>query len=195
MSIKSEKEKMLSGEFYSCMDKELTELRMRSRKLCKEFNDCCPDDEEKRTGILRKILNFDDEITFLVCEPVIFDYGFTTKIGKYSYVNHNGMFNDNGGVTIGDYTMIGPNCSFYTAVHPLDAESRVYPFPSDNEKGEKALPIKIGNRCWIAGSVVILPGVTIGDDSVIGAGSVVASDIPSGVLAYGNPCKVIRKIK
>ena len=194
MTEKTPKEKMLSGEAYSCVDAELNALRMQSRQLCKAFNDCRPEESEKKGEILRKLLNV-EAIGFDIGEPITFDYGFLTHIGHDVFINHNATFNDNGGITIGDYTMIGPNCSFYTAVHPLDAESRVYSLPTDTEKWERALPITIGKRCWLGGNVVVLPGVTIGDDAVIGAGSVVTHDIPGGMVAVGNPCRVIKPVK
>lgn len=90
-------------------------------------------------------------------------------------------------ITFGDYVMVGPNCGFYTALHPLDSETRITLL-------ESAKPITVGHRVWIGGNVTVLPGVSIGDDSVIGAGSVVTKDIPSGVIAAGNPCKILRKI-
>lgn len=193
MTEKTPLEKMLSGEPYSCLDARLEALRMQARRLSRAFNDCLPDEGEKKDEILRKLLQV-EEIRFGICEPITFDYGFTTHIGHDVFINHNATFNDNGGITIGDYTMIGHNCSFYTAVHPLDAESRVYALPTDNEKWEQAKPITIGKRCWLGGNVVVLPGVTIGDDAVIGAGSVVTGDIPGGTVAAGNPCRVIKKV-
>lgn len=190
----TQKEKMLAGEPYSCLDSELEALRRKAGHLCKEYNDCWPDESEKKNAILRELLQVED-IRFGLCEPITFDYGFSTRIGHDVFINHNATFNDNGGITIGDYTMVGHNCSFYTAVHPLDAESRVYALPTDTEKWERALPITIGKRCWIGGNAVVLPGVTIGDDVVIGAGSVVTKDIPSGMVAAGNPCRVLKPVK
>lgn len=191
----TEKEKMLSGEPYCSLDSELSALRMRARKLCREYNDSWPDEDERRNEILRTLMGVDGAVSFGLCEPIMFEYGYFTKIGQAVFINHNSYFMDNGGITIGDYTMVGPNCAFYTGAHPLDAESRVYALPSGKPKWEKALPISIGKRCWIGGSVVVLPGITIGDDVVIGAGSVVTKDIPSGVVAAGNPCRVLKKIE
>lgn len=194
MIEKTAKEKMLAGEPYSCIDSELDKLRLSARRLCKKYNDCWPDETEKRNEILKELFDTDD-ITFSILEPIWFDYGFATKIGKDVYISHNVTFNDNGGITIGDYSMIGPNSSFYTSIHPLDADSRIYSLPTKTEKWERTKPITIGKRCWIGGNVIVLPGVTIGDDVVIGAGSVVTKDIPSGVVAIGNPCHVIKTIE
>lgn len=115
------------------------------------------------------------------------DYGFNIKVGKNFYSNHNLVILDCAEVRFGDNVFIGPNCGFYTAIHPIDAGQRKMEI-------EWAKPIKVGNDVWFGGSVTVLPGVTIGDNVVIGAGSVVVKDIPSGVVAVGNPCKPIRKI-
>ncbi len=115
------------------------------------------------------------------------DYGYNIEIGENFYANHNLIILDGSKVQFGDNVFIAPNCSFYTAGHPLDAERR-------NKGLEYAKPIKVGNNVWIGGNVIVLPGVTIGDNTVIGAGSVVNKDIPSNVVAVGNPCKVIKQL-
>ena len=113
--------------------------------------------------------------------------GYYTSIGKSTFINHNAYLMDGGGISIGHHCFIGPNCGMYTAIHALNSKQR-------NDGIEKALPIKIGNNCWIGADVTILPGVCIGDYTVIGAKSVVTKDIPSNVVALGNPCKVQRQI-
>ncbi|MBP3284244.1 MAG: sugar O-acetyltransferase [Clostridia bacterium] len=114
------------------------------------------------------------------------DYGFNIEIGENFYSNHNLVILDANKVKIGDYVQIGPNCGIYTSGHPLDSETRM--------KLEFAKPITIGNHVWLGGNVCVMPGVTIGDNTVIGAGSVVTKDIPANVVAVGNPCRVIKKI-
>lgn len=121
-------------------------------------------------------------------EPAIqFDYGYNIELGKNFYSNHNLVILDCAKVVFGDNVFLGPNCGFYTAIHPICAEER-------NAGIESAKPIFVGDNVWIGGSVTVLPGVKIGNNSVIGAGSVVVKDIPENVVAVGNPCRVIRQI-
>ena len=115
------------------------------------------------------------------------DYGYNIEIGENFYSNHNLVILDPAKVIFGDNVFIGPNCGFYTASHPLEAEER-------NKGIEMAKPIKVGNNVWFGGNVTVLPGVTIGDNCVVGAGSVVVKDIPANSVAVGNPCKLIRTI-
>ena len=115
------------------------------------------------------------------------DYGYNIEIGENFYANHNLIILDVNKVTFGDNVFVAPNCSFYTSGHPLEYEIR-------NKGLEYAKPINVGNNVWIGGNVCVLPGVTIGDNVVIGAGSVVTKDIPSGVVSVGSPCKVIKEI-
>ena len=119
--------------------------------------------------------------------PLYVDYGERVRIGDGCFINHGAYLMDGGGITIGSHVFIGPNLGAYTAVHPLVAEER-------NQGLERALPIVIGDNVWIGGDVTILPGVTIGAEAVIGAGSVVTKDVPAGVVAAGNPCRVLRPI-
>ncbi len=121
-------------------------------------------------------------------EPSFYcDYGYNIEIGENFYSNHNLVILDGGKVAFGDNVFIAPNCGFYTAGHPLDVKQR-------NRGLEYAYPIKVGNNVWIGGNVSVMPGVTIGDNTVIGGGSVVTKNIPSGVVAVGNPCRVLREI-
>lgn len=183
----NEKEKMLNGEFYNPqLDETLVNERLIAKKLCYEYNSLSPDDTEKKIKIIKNLFG-KTKGTFWI-EPTFFcDYGYNIEIGNKFYINHNCTILDCAKVTFGDNVFIGPNCGFYTAIHPLEAEIR-------NLEIECAKPIKIGNNVWFGGNVTVLPNVTIGDNTVIGAGSVVTKDIPSNVVAVGNPCKPIKKI-
>lgn len=183
----TESEKMKAGLWYDAnFDKELLAQRLEAEDLCYELNNIRPKETEKRNAILKKLIpNLEENCTIL--SPFVTDYGRYCKIGHDSFINHNAYLMDGGGITIGHHCFIGPNCGMYTAIHPLIAEER-------NEGLELALPIKIGNNCWIGADVTILPGVTIGDNTVIGAKSVVTKDIPDHVVAVGNPCRVVRPI-
>ena len=183
----TEKEKMLLGKIYNAnYDKELLEERKIAQDLCFEYNNLRPSDSEKRKELIKKIVGKAKE-NFLIEQPFWCDYGYNIEIGENFYSNHNLIILDGNKVKFGDNVFIAPNCSFYTAGHPLDVERR-------NQGLEYAKPITIGNNVWIGGNVCVLPGVTIGDNVVIGAGSVVNRDIPSNTVAVGNPCKVIKEI-
>lgn len=183
----TEKEKQQAGELYDGNDKELVADRINVKKLCMEYNNTIYNDFQKRDRLLTRIIALKGENT--VIEPNFFcDYGYNTIIGDNFYANHNCVILDCAEVIFGDNVFIGPNCGFYTAAHPLDAESR-------NTGLEYAKPIKVGNNVWIGGGVSVMPGVTIGDGAVIGGGSVVVSDIPAGYVAVGNPCKPVHKIE
>ena len=183
----TEKEKMLQGLWYDAnFDKELVEQRLLAEDLCYELNSTRPSDAEKRTAILQKLIP-DMEENCTILSPFVTDYGCYCHIGHDSFINHNAYLMDGGGITIGHHCFIGPNCGMYTAIHPLLAEER-------NQGFEKALPIVIGDNCWIGADVTILPGVTIGSNTVIGAKSVVTKSIPDNVVAIGNPCCVLRPI-
>ena len=183
----SEKEKMLNGDLYDANnDKELYEDRVKCKILCSKFNNTPYENLEQRKSILKQIIgkiNGD-----FIIEPYFWcDYGYNIELGKNFYANHNLVILDPAKVTFGDNVFIAPNCGFYTAGHPLDAERR-------NKGLEYAKPIRVGNNVWIGGNVIVLPGVTIGDNCTIGAGSVVVKDIPSNTVAAGNPCKVIKNV-
>lgn len=184
----NEKEKMLNGLWHSpSEDKTLFEERTRCKKLCHEHNLLSPEKVNERQKILKEILGSTKE-NFLIEQPFICDYGYNIEIGKNFYANHNLLILDCAKVTFGNNVFIGPNCSFYTPIHPLDAKTR-------NRGIEIAKPIKVGNNVWFGGNVTVLPNVTIGDNCVIGAGSVVTKDIPANSLAVGNPAKVIKEIE
>ena len=167
-------------------DPEIIEEETRCADLCYEFNQCRPSDTKKQKELLTKILGSMKENP-VITAPFYCDYGFNISIGKNFYTNHNVTILDGAKVTFGDNVFIAPNCVFSTAGHAIDSEQR--------SRGlEIALPITVGDNVWIGTNVSVLPGVTIGNNTIIGAGSVVNKNIPEGVIAAGNPCKVIRKI-
>jgi len=182
----TEKEKMLAGELYFSSNKELTKERLAARELIHQYNTTEPNEIKKRMGIIRQLFGKTDG-SFLIEPPFYCDYGYNIEIGKQFFSNFNLTILDCAKVTIGDNVFIGPNVSIFTATHPLETEIR--------RKGlESAHPVEIGNDVWIGGNVVINPGVIIGDKTVIGAGSIVTRSMPANVLAFGNPCRVIRDI-
>lgn len=184
----TEKEKMLAGMIYDAgSDKELVAERLDCKELCRDYNDLRPKDTAAREALLHRIFgHIGGDI--LVEQPFYCDYGYNIKAGRNFYANFNLVILDEAPVTFGDNVFIAPNCGFYTAGHPIDAEER--------SKGlEYARPITVGSDVWFGAGVSVLPGVTIGSNCVIGAGSVVVSDIPSDSVAVGNPCKVIRSLK
>ena len=184
----TEKEKMIAGKVYNCLDEELSTALRKAKQLCHKYNDIFFEDEAAAKKIIDELLQEEHNDGYCVFTPPFWcDYGFNVKVGKNFYSNHNLVILDCAEVTFGDNVFVGPNCGFYTAIHPIDAEQR-------KMKIEWAKSIKVGNDVWFGGGVTVLPGVTIGDNVVIGAGSVVVKDIPSGVVAVGNPCKPIRKI-
>lgn len=183
----SEKEKMIAGELYDAnYNEELEMEREKAKDLCYEFNNLKPSNRKGQKEILNKLLKKMDDTTRIE-QPFMCDYGYNIELGKNFYSNHNLIILDGNKVTFGDNVFIAPNCGFYTAGHPLDYKTR-------NKGLEYAKPIKIGNNVWIGGNVCVLPGVSVGDNVVIGAGSVVNKDIPSNVVAAGNPCRVIKEI-
>ncbi|MCT2564128.1 sugar O-acetyltransferase [Chryseobacterium sp. pc1-10] len=184
----TEKEKCEAGLLYNAnYDQELINERIAVKDLCLEYNQLKNSDAENRSRLIRKILGKARE--HVCIEPNFWcDYGYNIEVGESFYANHNLTILDCAKVTFGDNVFIGPNCSFYTAGHPLDAKQR-------NEGLEYAHPIIVGDNVWLGGNVVVLPGVSIGNNSVIGAGSVVTKDIPDNAVAVGNPCKVIKNIE
>lgn len=183
----TEKEKMLNCELYNpSVDKALFAERLKCKNLCHKYNKIYPEMIGNRQAIALKILGKTKGL-FLIEQPFHCDYGYNIEIGENFYANHSLVILDAGRVTFGDNVFIGPNCGFYTSHHPIDATER-------NKGLEYAFPIEVGNNVWIGGNVSVMPGVKIGDNTVIGAGSVVTKDIPSNVVAAGNPCKILRKV-
>ncbi len=183
----TEKEKCAAGLMYNAnYDEQLIQERIVCKDLCQEYNLLKSSDSEGRSQKIREIVGTAKE-NFLIEQPFMCDYGYNIEIGENFYSNHNMIILDAAKVTFGDNVFIAPNCGFYTAGHPVNAAER-------NEGLEYAYPITVGNNVWIGGNVIVLPGVSIGDNSIIGAGSVVNKSIPANVIAVGNPCKVIKKI-
>ncbi|PQA92048.1 maltose acetyltransferase [Chryseobacterium shigense] len=183
----TEKEKCAAGLLYDAnYDKELINERIACKDLCLEYNQLKNSDSENRNALIKKIIGKAKD--HICIEPSFWcDYGYNIETGENFYANHNLTILDCAKVKFGDNVFIGPNCSFYTAGHPLDAKQR-------NEGLEYARPITVGDSVWLGGNVVVLPGVSIGNNAVIGAGSVVTKDVPENSVAVGNPCKVIKNI-
>ena len=182
----TEREKMLAGELYDAADAELVRGRERARELCWKLNATAETEQELRRTLQSELFGSGGEEAWLQ-PPFFCDYGSNIHLGKRVYFNFNCVVLDVCEVHIGEHTLFGPAVQIYTATHPLNAEER--------RKKEYAKPIRIGADCWIGGGAIILPGVTIGDKTVIGAGSVVTKSLPGGVLAAGNPCRVLRPVE
>lgn len=182
-----ELEKMMSGDLYDATNNTtLLDLLTQTQEMCHDYNQLRPSQSAERDALMRRILGKTGE-RFKIISPFFCDYGFNIEIGENFFANTNLVILDEARVTFGDNVFIAPNCAFYTAGHPLDVAQR-------NAGLEYSLPIRVGNNVWIGGNVCVMPGVTIGDNTVIGAGSVVVLDIPAGVLAAGNPCRPIRSL-
>ena len=184
--MKTEWEKLQDGEIYNDFDQDLFNRRVEAKKLFRAYNRLDDDEVEKRNEIMQKLFKSVGQNVWI--EPDFrCEFGKNISIGDDVYINFGCVILDCGPVTIGNQVLIGPNVGIYDANHALNAQERM----------DGALipgKIRIGNRVWIGGGTIILPGVTIGDDTVIGAGSIVTHDIPSGVVAVGNPCRVLRKL-
>jgi maltose O-acetyltransferase len=182
----TEKEKMLAGELYNALDPQLTNERLQARLLIQALNNTREDQPEERGRILKELIPQAGKGLWLQ-PPFFCDYGSNMIVGENVFFNFNCVVLDVTFVTIGDRTLFGPSVQIYTATHPMNHTDRASGL-------EYAKPITIGSDVWVGGSAVICPGITIGDRSVIGAGSVVTKDIPADVFAAGNPCKVIKTI-
>ena len=193
----TEYEKMRGGMIYDCLTAELGEVQRQSHRLCEQYNKLGVDDAEEKKKILRKLFPNDDFGMYRSMEtPIFIDNNREIKIGKNFYSNIHFSFIAGNTVEIGDNVFIGPYCTLATGIHSLVSDERRITLGEDGalHDFEYGKPIRIGNDVWIASNVTVCGGVTIGDGSVIGAGSVVTKDIPEGVLAAGNPCRIIRKI-
>ena len=186
-AMRTEKEKMLAGEIYSAVDPQLLEELDRGKRWVQQYNALPATDTTAKRQLLKTMLGqvADDEI--IINQPFYCDYGQQISVGKRFFANFNFTVLDEARVIIGDNCFIGPHVSIYTACHSTDPQER-------NSRKEWAKPVSIGHNVWIGGNVTILPGVTIGDNVTIGAGSVVVGDIPSNVIAVGNPCHVVKSI-
>jgi maltose O-acetyltransferase len=183
--MRTERDRMLAGELYDPLDSELVTARTRARDLCQDLNATREADQQRRRQILRQLFGRGGDSVWMQ-PPFFCDYGSNIYLGERVFFNFNCVVLDVCRVEIGDDTLFGPAVQIYTATHPMNAELR--------RKQEFAKPITIGSDVWVGGGAIICPGVTIGSRAVIGAGSVVTRDIPAGVFAAGNPCRVIREI-
>ena len=189
----SEKQKMLNGEFYNTRDPELLSMYHKARKLLKEYNNLDSELTQIRERILTDLLGYKGKGVWIET-PFFCDYGAYISIGENTFVNTNCMFLDNNTITIGKNGLIAPFVQIYTASHPINATERIQTEGDSTRYLTATKPVQIGDNVWIGGNAIILPGVTIGDNVTIGAGSVVTKDIPSNVLAYGNPCSVKQQL-
>ncbi len=184
--MKSELKKMIDGELYNAGDSELVALRLNARKLFSLYNQTAYDNQTQKLAFLKQLLGGIKGAVDIQA-PFYCDYGINTFIGENVFMNFNCIILDCAKVTLGDNVFLAPNVQLYTAYHPLIASERI--------KGpELASPITIGNNVWLAGGVIVCPGVTIGENTTIGAGSVVTKNVPANVVAVGNPCRVIKEI-
>lgn len=184
----TEREKALLGMWYDANhDPKVVKDRLNTHHLCYRYNQIDPLELKQRQSILEDIFQAKVENLEIV-PPFLCDCGPYIQLGKNIFVNSNAYFMDGAKITIGDNVFIGPSVGLYTAIHPLNYKKR-------NAGYEKAKPITIGDNVWLGANVVVLPGVTIGSGSVIGAGSVVNKDIPKNVVAFGNPCRVVKEIE
>lgn len=184
--MKTEKEKMISGELYDSTDKEIQRLSRKAQRWLARFNRT-PIHLHKRKGRLLKKLFGTSGSYIEVVRPFTCEYGFNIRAGENLFINTGCVFLDPGEIVIGDNVSIGPNTQILTATHPTDPKERL-------ECDDLAKPITIGSDVFIGGGSILCPGVSIGEGTTIGAGSVVTKDIPGHVVAVGNPCRVIKKL-
>jgi maltose O-acetyltransferase len=183
---RTQRQRMLDGELYRADDPDLVEGHLRAVRLTDAYNRTPPEDPRRRR-LLEELLGGIGADS-VVRAPFHCDYGCYLQIGSRTFVNFGLVALDAAPITIGDDVQIGPNVQLLTPTHPIDPRRR-------QEKWEAAEPIGIGNNAWLGGGAIILPGVTIGEDTVVGAGAVVTKDIPPGVVAAGNPARVIRPVE
>ena len=183
---RSNKERMLAGDQYIAEDPDLRRESDRAASLTAKFKAVAADDHTARDAILRELLGSVGE-GVVIRPPFHCDYGYQTHIGARTFANWGLIALDVGRITIGEDVQIGPNVQLLTATHPVEPVPR-------REKWEGSRPISIGDNVWLGGRVIVCPGVTIGANSVIGAGAVVVRDVPANSVAVGNPARVIRTI-
>ncbi|WP_418003781.1 sugar O-acetyltransferase [Mycobacterium sp. PDNC021] len=183
---RSMRDRMLAGDLYIADDPELTRDSQRAQQLTHRINALDPTGLEERNRLLRELLGAFGESSE-IRPPLQCDYGYQTTIGARTFANFGLILLDVATISIGDDVQIGPNVQLLTATHPLEPGAR-------RDKWEAAEPIRIGDNVWLGGGVIVCPGVTIGADTVVGAGSVVTGDLPPRVLAVGSPARVIREL-
>jgi maltose O-acetyltransferase len=185
----TQREKMMAGDYYDSSDPALRKDRDRARRLTRRLQDIDPADDRARNALYEELFGRAGEGLHIEA-PFFCDYGYNIEWGERSYANFGCVILDGARVTIGSNVLLAPNVGLYTAAHPVDPRLRLR-----WEKYEYARPITIGDNVWIGGGSIVLPGVTIGENAVIGAGSIVTHDIPAGVVAAGNPCRVLHPVK
>jgi maltose O-acetyltransferase len=183
--MSTERQSMLGGELYDPLDAELVAARARARDWCRALNDSRETEPQERRRILRELFGAGGD-SVLMQPPFYCDYGSNIYLGERVFFNFNCVVLDVCEVRIGDYTLFGPGVQILTPLHPLDAALR-----REREFGK---PVQIGSDVWVGGGALILAGVKVGSRSIIGAGSVVTRDVPEGVFAAGNPCRVIKEV-
>ena len=183
---RSQRERMLADELYIADDPQLAADNQRALTLTSQFNASDPADAQKRLALLRELLGSVGEGTE-IRPPLYCDYGYQTHIGAWTFINFGCVLLDVATITIGDDVQVGPNVQFLTPTHPVEAEPR-------RAKWEAARPISVADNVWLGGGVIVCPGVSIGENTVVGAGAVVVRDLPANVIAVGNPAKVIRSL-
>ncbi|MDD6210223.1 MAG: sugar O-acetyltransferase [Bacteroidales bacterium] len=194
--MKTEKEKMMNGEIYDGGDKELIDRWHLAKRLVMQYNSTDSTDRVRLDKILSQLLGSKGR-NLWIAAPFFCDYGENIHIGENTEINCNCVFLDCNTIRIGSNVLIAPFVQIYTAFHPVKASDRIVPPTSTDDFSfckTQALPVTIGDNVWIGGGSIILPGVTIGDNVTVGAGSVVTKSIPSDVLAFGNPCRIIRQL-
>ena len=183
---RSMRDRMQAGDLYIADDPQLEADSLRAASLSDQYNRLSPQDPDAAAPLLAELLGGIGEQS-VIRAPLFVDYGKYLTVGARTFINFNLTALDVAAITIGDDVQIGPNVQLMTPTHPLEAEAR-------RDKLEAAQPITIGNNVWLGGGVIVLPGVNIGENTVVGAGSVVTRDLPSNVVAVGNPARVIREL-
>jgi maltose O-acetyltransferase len=182
---RSEKDKMLEGDWYRAVGPELAADEARADRLLRAFNASGVEETARRDAILTELFGAVGE-GVVVRPPFYCDYGYNIRIGCGSFVNFGAVFLDVAPIVIGEDCQIGPSVQIYAADHPRDPGLR-------RERCERAVPVSIGNNVWLGGGAILLPGIRIGDNAIVGAGSVVTRDVPPGVTVAGNPARILRR--
>lgn len=192
----SQDQRRMAGQLFKPYDPALKQQKLRAHKLNQDYNALYEDETEKREEILKKLLGHLGEGAFLQ-GPITFHYGVHTRIGEGTFINFHFTCQDDAPVTIGSNCCFGPNVTIVTPLHPLLPKERRAVLDEEGVSSHMcyAKPVVIGNDCWFGANVTVCPGVTIGDNVVIGAGSVVTRDIPANTLAVGVPCRVLRELR
>lgn len=184
--VRSELDRMLSGDLYLAADEELAALFVRGRLIMEEFNKTSRLEEDKRQELIKQLFKSVGEDTTIEA-PIYVDYGSNISIGDNFYANTNCIFLDVAPINIGNNVMFGPRVNLFTASHPLDSQVR-------QRKLELGKAINIGDGCWLGGNVTVNPGITIANDSIVASGSVVTKDVPANVIVAGNPARILREL-